>query len=282
MTSVDRTPQGRSSAPAGPATPTAKPATPTPTAAGRPASPPAAAPPEHWEHAGRGIVLASAAGTAAFAVAAVVGAIAPTTAKYLAATVSLVLFAAGLLVFVWSYAVAVARSRTVEIGIGGLYFLAGSTAPPVVRRRLMGLFAIECVVALATAAARPFTPLAFGTLAPVYGLALAGLWGAKHGWFGPRVQPVRSARAAARATRAAAPPPAAPPASARQRPGTAPAGPRRDRSARAAPVRPPQAGVDQNAAPRSSGRRGSDRPRPRDPREDDPRHGRSGDAADHR
>ena len=40
--------------------------------------------------------------------------------------VSLVLFAVGMVVFVWAYAVAVGRSRTDLIGIGGLFFLAGS------------------------------------------------------------------------------------------------------------------------------------------------------------
>jgi hypothetical protein len=48
---------------------------------------------------------------------------------------------------------------------------------------------IQIVVAVATAAARPFTPLAFGILVPLYGLGLAGVWGAAFGTFGPRRQP---------------------------------------------------------------------------------------------
>ena len=64
------------------------------------------------------------------------------------------------------------------------------------RRRLLGSFAVEVAVALATAGARPFTSLAFGLLVPVYGLGLAGLWAARYGTFGPRqsTPPRRPAR----------------------------------------------------------------------------------------
>ena len=33
------------------------------------------------------------------------------------------------------------------------------------------------------AAARPFTALAFATLVPVFGLAINGIWSARHGFF---------------------------------------------------------------------------------------------------
>ena len=56
-------------------------------------------------------------------------------------------------------------------------------------------------MAVATAAARPFTPLAFGVLAPMFGLGVMGLWGAKFGTFPPRPpepeRPSRRRRAAA-------------------------------------------------------------------------------------
>jgi len=231
-------------------------------------------PPEGWEQAGAGIVRASLVGTAVFTVASAAGAIAPGLFRYVAATVSLVLFALGLGIFAWSYAVAVGRSRADEIGIGGLYFLAGPTAPASVRRRLMGLFGVQIVVGLTAAAVRPFTPLAFGTLVPVYGLALAGLWGALYGRFGPRVAPVRSARAAAReAARATA----AAPAGARAR-----AEGRGGRAARAGTVRARGAGADQNASPSARRRRSEPRPRPRTSGEEAEGHGRTGDAADHR
>jgi hypothetical protein len=55
-----------------------------------------------------------------------------------------------------------------------------------VRAALLGSLAVEVVVALATAAARPYTSVASGILVPVYGLALCGLWAARHGRFAPR------------------------------------------------------------------------------------------------
>ncbi|MFQ5558020.1 MAG: hypothetical protein ACE5GB_11005 [Acidimicrobiales bacterium] len=106
-------------------------------------------------------------------------------ARLLAAVVALVLFGFGCVVFLWAFALAVARSRTDAIGMGGLYFLSGS-APPTVRRSLMASLVLEVIVALVTASIRVFTSLAFGILVPMYGLGLAGLWGARHGRFDRR------------------------------------------------------------------------------------------------
>lgn len=132
------------------------------------------------------IVRASGLGTLAFAVTAV-AAVFTRAATVPAAAVALTLFAAGIGVFFWAYAIAVNRSRTDAIGIGGLFFLAGSdTAPAPVKRALLIALGAQTVIGLATAAARPFTTLAFGVLVPLYGLALTGLWGARHGRFGPR------------------------------------------------------------------------------------------------
>lgn len=132
------------------------------------------------------IIRASWIGTAVFAATAV-AAVATPGATIPAAAVALGLFAAGIGIFLWAYAIAVNRSRTDAIGIGGLFFLAGTeTAPKGVKRALLASLAAQTVVALATAAARPFTTLAFGVLVPLYGLALTGLWGARHGRFGPR------------------------------------------------------------------------------------------------
>lgn len=132
------------------------------------------------------IIRASWAGTVVFAVAAVAAVFEP-RAMVLAAAVSLLLFATGIGVFFWAFAVAVARSRTDAIGIGGLFFLAGrTTAPKPVKTALLASLATQIVIALATAGARPFTSLAFGVLVPLYGLALTGLWGARNGRFSPR------------------------------------------------------------------------------------------------
>jgi hypothetical protein len=131
------------------------------------------------------IVQASIAGTVLFALTAVPAAIAPDTFVGVAVLVSLALFAVGLVAFVWAYAVAVGRSRTDLMGIGGLFFLAGS-APRVVQRRLIGSLVAEIVIAVVTASTRVYTPLAFGVLVPMYGLGLMGLWGARYGTFPPR------------------------------------------------------------------------------------------------
>jgi hypothetical protein len=137
---------------------------------------------------GRGIVRAAWAATAILAVtsaAAVASDAAPV--RTVAATVSLTLFAAGVAVFFWAYAIAVGRSRSDEIGIGGLFFLLGEgTAPKRTANQLRGALAAQVAVALAAAAARPFTSLAFGVLAPLSALALMGLYGARYGRFGQR------------------------------------------------------------------------------------------------
>ena len=133
----------------------------------------------------RRIVRASWSGTALFALVAI-AAVAVDGLEPVALAVDIALFAAGTGVFVWALAVAADRSRTHEMGIGGLFFLAGSTAPRAVKRQLLGSLAAQTVLGLATAGAKPFTPLAGGVLVPVFGLALCGLWGAKLGRFGPR------------------------------------------------------------------------------------------------
>ena len=128
------------------------------------------------------IVAASWWGTAALAVTAG-AAVVSSGARPVAAAVALALNVAGVIVFFWAYAVAVNRSRSDAIGIGGLFFLAGGVAPPSVRRAMLGSLAAQAAIGVGTAAARPFTSLAFGVLAPLYGLALTGLWGARHGRF---------------------------------------------------------------------------------------------------
>ena len=120
-------------------------------------------------------------GTAAFAVTAVTATVVDAL-QPLALVVDVVLFLAGCVAFVAAYLRAVNRSRTDSIAVTSLFFLAGS-APPAVRRSLLGALAAQVVLALATAIARPYTILAAGTLVPLYGLGLCGLWAARHGSF---------------------------------------------------------------------------------------------------
>ena len=100
--------------------------------------------------------------------------------------VSVVLFLAGCALFMVVLVLAAARSREDAMGMGGLFFLAGS-APATVQRHLLGSLAVQVVVAIAAAALDPFTPLAFGTLVPTIGLAFCGLWAVRHGLFPPRI-----------------------------------------------------------------------------------------------
>jgi hypothetical protein len=142
---------------------------------------------------GRAIVRLSWGATAVFALSATPAAVWTGPFAGPALAVALVLFGVGLAVFAWSYAAAVRRSRYDEISLPGLFLLSGSASGQV-RRHLLASFAMQVVVALATAGARPFTSLAFGVLAPLSGLALVGLWGARHGTFPPRARQAAPAR----------------------------------------------------------------------------------------
>jgi hypothetical protein len=141
---------------------------------------------------GQGIRTAAWYGTAAFAVTAVTATVVDGLDP-VAFVVDVVLFLAGGVAFVAAYLRAVNRSRTDSIAVTSLFFLAGS-APPGVRRSLLGALAAQVVVALATAIARPYTILAAGTLVPLYGVGLCGMWAARHGTFPPRAPGEESRR----------------------------------------------------------------------------------------
>jgi hypothetical protein len=136
--------------------------------------------------AGRAVIVTSFVGTLVLAVTAVAAAIAPDALDVPALVVALVMFFGGTAAFAWAYAVAVSRSRTAEIAVGGVYGLGGGSTPAAVRAQLLGSLAAEVAIAVATAAARPYTSLSFGILAPMWGLGFAGVWGARHGGFPPR------------------------------------------------------------------------------------------------
>ena len=142
---------------------------------------------------GEGIINGSWAGTGAYVALALAGTILPDTFAIPTAVLSGVLFVLGCITFLWAYAVAVSRSRTDLIGIGGLYFLAGS-APTIIRFRLRLSLAVEVAAATVSSSIRPFTPMAFGFLVPVFGLGMSGLWGARYGTFEPRPTPEPKSR----------------------------------------------------------------------------------------
>jgi hypothetical protein len=136
---------------------------------------------------GSALVTVDLVGTVVFVVVALAGALGPAWLTLPVVVVSLVLFAVGTVAFLWAYAVAIGRSRFENIGMGGLFFLAGS-APRSVQVQMMGAFAAQVVVALVAASLQVFTGIAFAVLAPMFGLGLAGLWSARHGTFTSRAE----------------------------------------------------------------------------------------------
>ena len=132
------------------------------------------------------ISRASWSGTAVFAGTAVAAAVAPSTFEPPALAVAVALFAAGTGVFLWAFVLVAARSRTDQMELAQIWFLSGAPTPPDVRRSLRAALAVQVVVGLATAGARPYTSLAAGVLVPMWGLGLCGLWAARHGDFPER------------------------------------------------------------------------------------------------
>ncbi len=135
---------------------------------------------------GRGERRASWIGTGVFVVTAVAAAVAPSAFEPVALAVAAALFAGGCGVFAWAFVVMAGASRTKQMELAEVWFLAGPPTPPKVRVSLLSSLAVEVAVGFATAGARPYTSLAAGVLVPVYGLALCGLWAARHGAFPPR------------------------------------------------------------------------------------------------
>lgn len=135
---------------------------------------------------GRALVVTNVVGTIVFVAVGVAQVLAPATFTLPLVVVSLVGFAAGSVAFLWAFGVAVARSRTEAIGMGGLYFLGGS-APRRVQVITLVAWAIQIIAAFVVASVGVFTAAAFALLAPMWGIGLGGLWGARHGVFPPRV-----------------------------------------------------------------------------------------------
>ena len=115
--------------------------------------------------------------------------------KAIAVAVSLGTFSVGIVAFLWGYWSAVQRSREANISVAALYFLIDGCAPKSTARQMNGLLAVQVIVGLVTALARPKTgaepgsTLAFGILVPMLGLGMNGLWGALYGSFSPRNVP---------------------------------------------------------------------------------------------
>lgn len=134
---------------------------------------------------GRWIIVSSWLCTGLFTLSAIPALVDPYDAVAAFFAVSVGLFVMGCALFMVDLLLAAARSREDAMGIGGLFFLAGS-APPSIQRHLLGSLVAQTLVAIIAAALDPFTPLAFGTLVPLVGLAFCGLWSVRYGMFPER------------------------------------------------------------------------------------------------
>lgn len=135
---------------------------------------------------GAGLVNLTFAGTGLLVGTSVAGAAAPDTFGIVHAVLSCVLFAVGTGGLLWAYALGVSRSRVDLVSIGGLFFLAGDTAPADVRRPFRVALAVETVAVVLAASIRPYTEVAFGVLAPMFAMGLMGTWGGRYGQFPER------------------------------------------------------------------------------------------------
>lgn len=134
------------------------------------------------DYEGAGLINTSFAGTGLLLVAGAVGAASPERWGGMTAVLSGVLFGVGVIGFLYGYAIGVVRSAGEKVTMGGLFFLSG-TAPRVVRFRMRVALIVQIVIAVAVAAARPYTSVAFAVLAPMLGLGLMAAWAAKYGTF---------------------------------------------------------------------------------------------------
>lgn len=140
----------------------------------------------HEPPVGAGLLNLTALGTGALVVTSTAAAALPDTFGVVHAALSCGLFVTGTGGLLWAYWLGVARSRTEDVNLGGLFFLSAPAAPHRERRRFRLALIVEIVVVVAAAAMRPFTVVAFGVLAPMFALGLMGLWGGRHAVFPPR------------------------------------------------------------------------------------------------
>jgi hypothetical protein len=130
---------------------------------------------------GQRIVVTSWAGVALFLLTAVPAAAGVAGFDVASLVVDVLLFLAGIVVFLWGFAVALARNaQGDDIVVSSLFLIQGPVPRPV-RRHLFAALAVSVVIAGATG-----TSDAFGILVPMFPLGLIGFWGARHGAFPPR------------------------------------------------------------------------------------------------
>ena len=143
-------------------------------------------------------VRANVFGTVVFVtvVAVVIAARDRRPAQFAIGICSMVLFAIGVACTLWAYVTALEKSRTQEVGVANLFLLTGKTAPPSIKRTMLVALAAQIVAAVIGASIgaaglekTELNALAFGVLVPMFGIGMNGMWAAKYGSYGPRINP---------------------------------------------------------------------------------------------
>jgi hypothetical protein len=150
---------------------------------------------------GTALVRIDMVGTALFVVVAAVSVVSQDLAKSVGAPFSFALGAVGIVAFIWSYALAVERSRTDEISVTQLYLVSGDVAPPRIKRALRAALTVQVAVALTAmsigfARTKPaeFNWAACTIVTPLFGFGMNGVWVSRHGRFAARILAPRKRR----------------------------------------------------------------------------------------
>ncbi|MEI8001125.1 MAG: hypothetical protein WCI50_07215 [Actinomycetes bacterium] len=133
---------------------------------------------------GRAIEVVTWVANVLFAGTAVPFALGVEAMKPVAAATALVLFLAGLVVWVWALAAAFVRSARGDHIVVTTLFLVEGRVPARARWSLYGALAVCLAVTAVTAPVDPFS-----VLVPFLPLGLVGLWGARHGEYPRRTLP---------------------------------------------------------------------------------------------
>jgi hypothetical protein len=139
---------------------------------------------------GEALVSFAFAGTGAIVGTRLAAGLLPDTFGVVHALLSAALFAIGTGALLWAYALGVSRSRAVVVTLVGLFFLGGGAAPPEIAKRFRIALAVEVVAVVAAAVPRAGTEsvVAFGVLAPMFGLGLMAVYGGRFGVFPARAE----------------------------------------------------------------------------------------------
>ena len=134
---------------------------------------------------GLGIIRLNVVGTAVFVLVTALASLWNTDRAAMAnLIVSSVLFVGGCAAFGVGFLRAANRSRTEVLDLAGLFYLTGS-APSEIRRTLLGLWFVQ--IAVAVVSIFTLSP-PFGVMAPVWGIGMLTVWGARHGDFPVRFE----------------------------------------------------------------------------------------------